>query len=140
MKHIISAIIIVGTLLLVDAAPAVAHETARNAFDQPGEYRSGVKRSKNTPSWLKHNDSFKWWYKRSPLKNNRYVTWSELYQAFWWERSYASRRYLNSKANYDYHSSDWYKRNRGSNAYADSWSRYSGNHDKDRDRKRHKHH
>lgn len=140
MKHIISAIIIAGTLLLVDTAPVAAHETVRNAYDQPGEYRSGIKRSKNTPSWLKHNDSFKWWYKRSPLKNNRYVSWSELYQIFWWERSYASRRYLSSKAYQDYHSSEWYRRNRNSNAYADSWSRYSGNHDKNRDRKRSKHH
>jgi hypothetical protein len=140
MKHIISAIIVAGSLLLVDAMPAAAHEVMRNAYDQPGAYRSGERRSKNTPSWLKHNDSFKGWYKRSPLKNNRYVSWSELYQIFWWERSYAARRYQSSKAYYDYHSSDWYQRNRGSNAYADSWSRYSSNRDKNRDRKRSKHH
>ena len=137
MKHTISAIIVAGSLLLVDAMPAAAHEDVRNAYDQLGEHRSGEKRSKTTPSWMKRNDSFKWWYKRSPLKNNRYVSWSELYQIFWWERSYAARRYQSSKAYHVYHSSYWYKRNY---AYADSWSRYSGNRDKDRDRKRSKHH
>jgi hypothetical protein len=107
MKRLLSTIIVASSLMLVNAAPAAAHEVVRNAYHQPAQYRVTVIRSKSTPSWLKRNDSFKWWYKRSSLRTNRYLTWSELYQVFKWERSYAARRYERSYANHSY---DWYSR------------------------------
>ena len=137
MKHIISAIIVAGSLMLVGVEPAAAHESARNVYHPPSEYRVVTQRSKHAPSWLKRNDSFKWWYKHSPLQNNRYISWSELYQVYWWERSYASQRYGKS---YSQHSYDWYRRNWGDNDNSDSWSRYSGNRGSDKDRKHNKRH
>lgn len=107
MKRLPAAIIVACGLVLVNATPVSAHEVVRNAYHQPVQYRATVIRSKHAPSWLKRNESFKWWYKHSSLRANRYLTWSELYQVFRWEHSYGARRYKRSYANHSY---DWYRR------------------------------
>ena len=107
MKRLLGAFIVVCSLLLVNVTPAVAHDEVRNVYHSPVKYRATVIRSKNAPSWLKRNESFKLWYRHSSLRINRYLTWSELYQVFKWEHAYRTRRYERSYADHSY---DWYRR------------------------------
>jgi hypothetical protein len=124
MKNQISGILVAGALILANITPAVAHEIGRNAYHQPVQYRTVITRSKSAPSWLRHNENFRSWYKHSALKKNRYLTWPELYQVYRWERPRAGRRYKKSYAYNGHHNYDWYRRYWSSASHRHSTKRY----------------
>ncbi len=136
MKQVITTILIAGSLLLVDVTPAIAHDGARNVYHQPYQFRTQQKRGKSAPAWLKRDESFKWWYKHSPLKRNRHLNWVELYDVYRWERHYRTRY---SEKAYRRHSDAWYRRHWQSRLPRDARSRYfarNDNHDRDARKRR----
>lgn len=119
-KVIISALMACG-LLLLDSPEAAAHEErisqerwsgydshdrkyreshsreyyARERhrdYYRSDYYGAKYKRAPKMPRWLKHNRSFRHWYKHTRLRKNRYMSWHQLFDIYRWEFSYARYR------------------------------------------------
>lgn len=115
-KLILSALIACG-LLLLDAPEAAAHENRdsqyrshrydnsdsyrRHSYSRDGYrdryrgdykrdryYGSRYKRAKEMPRWLKRNKSFRHWIRNSRLRQNRRLSWNELFDIYRWEHSH----------------------------------------------------
>ena len=121
MKQVITTILIAGSLMLVDVTPAIAHDGARNVYYPSHQFRVQQKRGKSAPAWLKRDESFKWWYKQTPLKRDKHLSWLELYDVYSWERHYRTRY---SEREYRRHSDAWYRRHWQSKLHTDARSRY----------------
>ena len=113
-KVILSALIACG-LLLLDVPEAAAHESTdsqyrshrydnsnsyrRDSYSRDGyrdryrgdyrrdHYGSRHKRAKEMPRWLKRNKSFRHWIRHSRLRQNRRLSWNELFDIYRWEHS-----------------------------------------------------
>jgi len=92
MNKLIFAILLVGGLTLANAPEAVAHSEVRNVHVVPAGHRVFVHRTEHMPHWLKHDRSFRHWYRHTPLKWRRHLGWHELYDLFLWERAGAGHR------------------------------------------------
>jgi hypothetical protein len=95
MNRILVLAIAAGGLMLLDSPEAAAHKEVRNVHLPSAHYRVEHRRVKHMPYWLKRNKPFVRWYRHSRLKNNRFVSWRELFRIYTWERSYP-RRYARS--------------------------------------------
>ena len=51
-------------------------------------YGSRHNRAKEMPRWLKRNKSFRHWIRHSRLRENRRLSWNELFGIYRWEHSY----------------------------------------------------
>lgn len=112
-KVILSAVIACG-LLLLDAPEAAAHEQRDGQYRAPrydysdsyrrdgygrdsysrDYYGSRHKRAKEMPRWLKRNKSFRRWIRHSHLRENRRLSWYQLFDIYRWEHSdYRYRRH-----------------------------------------------
>ena len=116
-KVILSTVIACG-LLLLDAPEAAAHEDrdsqyrshryentdshrrdsyGRDSYSRDGyrdRYRGDYRRAKEMPRWLKPNNSFRRWLRHSRLRENRRLSWNELFNIYRWEHSH-NRHYSN---------------------------------------------
>ena len=110
-KVIISTLIACG-LLLLDAPEAAAHEDRdsqyrshrydysntyrRDSYDRDSYrrdyYGSRYKRAGEMPRWLKRDKSFRRWFSNSRLRNNRRLSWHQLFDIYRWEHSYYRQR------------------------------------------------
>lgn len=118
MNKLVFATLLAGGLLLANAPDAAAHSEVRNIHIVPTRHHVVVHRAEHMPRWLKRNKSFRHWYRHSPLKWRRHLSWHELYDVFVWER-----------AGY---------RNRGYHGRHYDEGRYDDDH-RDRDRRRRRH-
>ena len=55
-------------------------------------YGANDKRANKMPRWLKHNRSFRYWFKQSRLKKIHHLSWHQLFDIYRWEYSYARYR------------------------------------------------
>lgn len=126
MNKLLTAALITGGLMLINAPEAAAHKEVRNTYQPPAYHyaysRIDVRRPQHMPRWLKRNQAFRHWYKRTSVKRNRHLAWHELFEIYRWERR-TERRYSRGD-------NDW------NHYYA---YRYGERHD-DRDRKKKRRH
>jgi len=126
MNKVMTTALIAGGLLLINAPEAAAHKEVRNTHQAPAYYHYypgvDVRRPRHMPRWLHRNDSFRRWYRHTPLRRNVWVAWDELYHIYRWERRYGQR--------FD-------RRHRGYDEYRRRDDRH--NRGKHRDGRRHRH-
>jgi hypothetical protein len=59
-----------------------------------GHYGSRYKRTNEMPRWLKRNKSFRHWIRHSGLRENRRLSWNQLFDIYRWEHyNYRYDRY-----------------------------------------------
>ncbi len=111
MNRFLFVAVVVGGLLLGNLPEAAAHDDGRGHHapqnrHYAGEYRRDAHsrdyyernryererfrytRASRMPKWLKRQTSFRRWYRRSPLKEYRFLTWNQLYDFYSWEHRY----------------------------------------------------
>ena len=97
MNKVTIAATLAGSLLLMNAPEAAAHKEVRYRYDPPAYYhphdRVEVRRVKHMPRWLKRKHGFRHWYRHTPLKRNRWLTWNELFRIYKWERRWGRHYY-----------------------------------------------
>ena len=107
-KLILTAIVAAG-LSFIGTSEAAAHEETRitrTATTWEAGYRNRSHsreyykrngrdydayrhyRAQKMPRWLKRKQSFKRWYRQTPLRQYRFLTWDQLFEIYRWERSY----------------------------------------------------
>ena len=95
MNKVMMTALIAGGLMLVNSPEAAAHKEVRHTYQTPAyyhyDYDADARRSKHMPRWLKHNDSFRRWYKHTQLKRNPRLAWNALFDIYRWERRYEYR-------------------------------------------------
>ncbi len=126
MNKLMTTALVAGGLMLMNSPEAAAHKEVRTVYQPPAYYQVDVRRTHHMPSWLKRDRSFSRWYTHSPLRRDRRLAWSQLFDIYRWESRWG-RTYYRS----DNYWNDYY-RHRNYNS-----SRHRG-HDR-RDRGRHKH-
>ncbi len=109
MNKSISLALVAGSLLLIDVAPASAHDDARDKrWRSDGHYSRDYnrhydshrgkrwdkhdyryQRSKHMPKWLKKDRSFKRWFNHTHWRADRRISWDRLFQIYLFEH----RRY-----------------------------------------------
>ena len=126
MNKVMTTALIAGGLMLINSPEAAAHKEVRHTHQAPAYYHYypgvDVRRPRHMPRWLRRSDSFRRWYRYSPLRRNVWIAWGELYDIYRWERRYGQRFDRRSRAHDEYRRRD-YRHNRG----------------KHRDRRRHRH-
>ena len=59
-----------------------------------GQYGSRYKRADEMPRWLKRNKSFRHWIRHSGLRENRRLSWNQLFDIYRWDHyNYRYDRY-----------------------------------------------
>lgn len=95
MNKVMTAAIIAGGLMLLNSPEAAAHKEVRYSYEPPPHYRHyrgvDVRRSKHMPRWLKHDDSFRHWYRHTSLRRDLRLGWYELFDIYRWERRWDRR-------------------------------------------------
>ena len=134
MKKLLTLSVLAGSLLLINAAPADAHQGSRGhkgkshqqsrsydrdyAYQQNrrhrefrnfrhyrdynghrkgrkhykrGYYYPDYRRVSHVPRWLRHERGFLRWYRHSHLQYDLRLSWRDLIDIYYWERS--KRRY-----------------------------------------------
>lgn len=93
MKNLGLSALLVAGLLGLDISPAAAHPGAHEVRVFNDGYRHEFRREQSMPRWLKRNRSFRHWYRHSPLKRFRRISWDQLYEIYRWEHSYFTNRF-----------------------------------------------
>ena len=123
MNKVILATVMACGLLLLDAPEAAAHEQRDSQYRAPphqahgrdsysrdgyrrehkydrrydnrrGYYGSHYRRTNEMPRWLKRNKSFRHWMRHSGLRENRRLSWNQLFDIYRWEHyNYRYDRY-----------------------------------------------
>ena len=95
MNKVMTAAIIAGGLMLLNSPEAAAHKEVRYSYEPPPHYRHyrgvDVRRSKHMPRWLKHDDSFRHWYRHTSLRRDLRLGWYELFDIYRWEHRWDRR-------------------------------------------------
>ena len=101
-KVILSTVMACG-LLLLDAPEAAAHEQrdsqyratpyqshSRDSYSRDHRrhsyYGSHYRRTNEMPRWLKRNKSFRHWMRHSGLRENRRLSWHQLFDIYRYDR------------------------------------------------------
>jgi len=110
MNKIVTVALIAGGLLLLDSPEAAAHKEVRYSYQPSAFYRVETRRAKHMPFWLKRNQSFRKWYKRSRLRRNRHLAWHQLFDIYRWERAnQRTHRRFNRRHFHSYNHNDFYR-------------------------------
>jgi len=62
------------------------HKYDRRYDNRHGYYGSRYRRTNDVPRWLKRNKSFRHWMRHSGLRENRRLSWNQLFDIYRWER------------------------------------------------------
>ena len=94
MNKLSVGLLLAASLFFIDVSPAAAHQVV----DQPRVYGSSHQyerwRRQEMPRRLKRNKQFRHWYRHSPLRYYRQISWNQLLEIYRWERRYfLNRRY-----------------------------------------------
>lgn len=102
MNRTLAICMLVGSLLLIDAPDASAHERIRHAEPQHGWHHGAAHRAERMPRWMRHDHGFVVWYRHTPLRHNRHVGWYELFDIYRFEVAAAwNRRHHDQGRRYD---------------------------------------
>lgn len=95
MNKVMTTALVAGGLMLINAPEAAAHKEVRHINPPPAYYQTYpgaiVRRPQHMPRWLHGNDSFRHWYRHTPLRRNLRIAWHELFDIYRWERRHATR-------------------------------------------------
>ena len=95
MNKVMTTALIAGGLMLINSPEAAAHKEVRHTHQAPAYYYYypgvDVRRPRHMPRWLHRNDSFRRWYRHTPLRRNLRIAWDELFDIYRWERRHATR-------------------------------------------------
>lgn len=80
-----------GGLLFAAATPANASPSERYDYVPPGHYEARIERPHQMPRWLRQERSFRYWYRESPHRYRRALSWTRLYDIYGQERHYVRR-------------------------------------------------
>jgi hypothetical protein len=70
------------------------HKYDRRYDNRRGYYGSHYRRTNDMPRWLKRNKSFRHWMRHSGLRENRRLSWNQLFDIYRWEHdNYRYDRY-----------------------------------------------
>ena len=89
--RMMTLLMVSGVLLLTMATPVNAHEVGYHEYDQKDRYFDSNRRRSEMPRWLKRQGEFRHWYRHSPYKRRRALSWARLFDIYQWERRYARR-------------------------------------------------
>ena len=92
MNKLSVAVLLAASLLFLDVSPAAAHQGVDRARMHGHSYQFEARRYYEMPRWLKRNTRFRHWYRHSPLKRYRQISWNQLYEIYRWERRYFRTR------------------------------------------------
>ncbi len=87
MNKLSVGLLLAAALFFIDVTPAAAHRVA----DDVRVYGNGhyyETRRHEMPRRLKRNKHFRHWYRHSPLKRYRQISWNQLFEIYRWERRY----------------------------------------------------
>lgn len=84
MNKIVTAALVAGGLLLLNAPEASAHDEIRVSYER-GHYYGDVRRHHRMPYWLKRDKAFRRWYKKTRLRRYEHLTWHRLFNIYRWE-------------------------------------------------------
>ncbi len=114
MNKVMIAATLAGGLLLMNSPEAAAHKEVRNVYDSPAHHyrydrhydsyydRFEVRRAKHMPRWLKRKHGFRHWYRHTPLKRNKWLSWNELFHVYKYERRWGRSYYRGANYWNDY--------------------------------------
>lgn len=103
MKHVMTAALLAGGLLLFNSPEAAAHKEVRNTYQAPAYVYVDRRRADRMPRWLHENRDFRYWYRKSPLRRDRRLAWFQLYDIFRWERRWGRTYYRSGNYWHDYY-------------------------------------
>ena len=106
MKKLTIGLLLAAGLNFVDVTPAEAHSGVERV--RVHDQHVQVVRRHEMPRWLKRDRQFRHWYRRSPLRHYRQISWRQLLEIYRWERRYFESRYY---VDYD-HDRRWNDRGR----------------------------
>jgi hypothetical protein len=85
MNKIIAVAIAAGGLLFLGSPEAAAHTEVRFSYEPSTYYRYDVRRTHAMPRWLRRDKAFRHWYKHTPLRKHKHLTWHRLFSIYRWE-------------------------------------------------------
>ena len=93
MNKLSIGLLLAASFIFLDASPAAAHQRADRVRAHDYGHQFEARRYHDMPRWLKRNDRFRHWYRHSPLKRHRQISWNQLFEIYRWERRYFRTRY-----------------------------------------------
>ena len=96
MKRISVGLLLAASLLFLDVSPAAAHPGVDRVREHGHSYQFEARRFYEMPRWLKRNVRFRHWYRHTPLKRYRQISWNQLYEIYRWERRYFRSRHYSA--------------------------------------------
>ncbi len=112
MNKLLVSILLASGFMLLETSEAVAHEQTDTVYRSHTYYRSDAyrrddhrhgaysrdgyrrdhhskqyRRASGMPRWLEHNRSFRHWFEHTRLREDRYLSWHELFDIYVWEHS-----------------------------------------------------
>ena len=97
MNKLSVGLLLAAGLFFIDVSPAAAHTGVDGV--RVHSYGHQVRTIRHEmPRWLRRNDGFRHWYRHTPLKRYRQISWNQLFEIYRWERRYFGGRYY---INYD---------------------------------------
>jgi len=88
MNKLSVGLLLAASLFILDVSPAAAHPGVDSTRGYRDAHHVEVARHNGMPKWLKRNKRFRHWYRQSPLKRYRRISWNQLYEIYRWERNY----------------------------------------------------
>lgn len=101
MFRIMGSSMAVAVLLLGASQAAEAHGTVYRAHDSYGYHHGAFHRKQHMPRWLWNKRGFRHWYFQTPLRFNHRLGWSQLHDAYRWERRHGNRGHYRAR-HHDY--------------------------------------
>ena len=99
MNKLAASLLLAAGLFSLDISPAAAHPQTDRVHVYNDGYRYESRRHNAMPRWLKRNRGFREWFRYSPLKRYRRISWNELYEIYRWERRYFGSRHYYPRGN-----------------------------------------
>ncbi len=94
MNKLSIGLLLAASLFFIDVSPAAAHQGNDGVRGHDRGYQVQVLRRHEMPRWLRRNNDFRHWYRRSPLSGYRQISWNQLFEIYRWERRYFERRHF----------------------------------------------
>lgn len=92
MNKLSVGLLLAASLFLIDVSPAAAHTGVDGM--RVHSYGRHVRTARHEmPIWLRRDHSFRHWYRHTPLKRYRQISWNQLYEIYRWERRYFGGRH-----------------------------------------------
>ena len=94
MNKLSVGLLLAAGMFFIDVSPAAAHQGIDSARSYDRGHYVEMRRRHEMPRWLRRNQDFRHWYRRTPLAQYRRITWDQLFEIYRWERRYFERRYF----------------------------------------------